>query len=72
MIGEEIKIPDMSDFVNIDSWLVFDMLGLTGSEDWLTIPARLWKNFNEFRILKEFAENISVCNDVAEVRGELL
>ena len=62
----------MPDFVNNDSWLVFDMLGLTGSEDWLTIPARLWKNFNEFRILKEFAENSSVCNDVAEVRGELL
>ena len=32
----------------------------------MTIPARLWENFNEFRILKEFAENTSVCNDVAE------
>ena len=52
LIGEEIKIPDMSNFVGNNSWLVFDMLGLTGSQDWLTIPARLWENFNEFIILK--------------------
>ena len=35
-IGEEIKIPHMLDFVSNDFWLVFDMLGLTGSQDWLT------------------------------------
>ena len=64
--GEEVKLPDMSAFVSSDSWLVFDMLDLTGSQDWLTIPPILWKNFQEFRKLREFAENISVCNDIAE------
>ena len=61
----------MSAFVSSDSWLVFDKLGLTGSQDWLTIPPNLWSNFQEFRKLKEFSENISVCNDIAE-RGVAL
>ena len=69
--GEEISLPDMADFVSSDSWLVFDVLGLTGSQDWLTIPPNLWVNFMEFRMLKEFAINVSVCNDVAE-RGVAL
>ena len=37
----------------------------------MTIPARLWDNFVDFRKFKEFAENVSVCNDVAE-RGVAL
>ena len=53
------------------SWLIFNLLGLTGSQDWMTIPARLWDNFVDFRKFKEFAENVSVCNDVAE-RGVAL
>ena len=64
-------VPCMSSFVDSDSWLVFDILGLTGAQDWLTIPAGLWENFLEFRKLKEFALNISVCNDIAE-RGVAL
>ena len=69
--GEEINPPEMSSFVSCDSWLVFDILGLSGSQDWLTIPANLWSNFVEFKRLKEFSENISVINDVAE-RGVAL
>ena len=69
--GEEINHPEMSSFVSCDSWLVFDILGLGGSHDWLTIPANLWSNFVEFKRLKEFFENISVINDVAE-RGVAL
>ena len=64
-------VPCMSSFVDSDSWLVFDILGLAGTQDWLTIPASLWENFLEFRKIKEFALNISVCNDIAE-RGVAL
>ena len=64
--GQQIQLPDLSEFVSSDSWLVFDKLGLTGSQDWLTIPPRLWNNFQEFRKFKKFVENISVCNDIAE------
>ena len=31
----------------------------------------MWENFAEFRKFKDFAENISVCNDIAE-RGVAL
>ena len=64
--GESIQIPEMSSFVTSSSWLIFNLLGLTGSQDWLTVPASLWDNFQEFRKLKEFALNIAVCNDIAE------
>ena len=69
--GDYADIPDMSTLVTSDSWLVFDLLGLTGSQDWMTIPANLWENFLDFRKLRTFAENTSVCNDVAE-RGVAL
>ena len=32
----------------------------------MTIPAILWENFEDFRKLRIFASNISVCNDIAE------
>ena len=69
--GEQGLLPDMASFVTSDSWLIFDILGLTGAQDWLSIPASLWDNFQEFRIFKEFCENLSVCNDIAE-RGVAL
>ena len=50
---------------------MFDLLGLTGSHDWMTIPANLWENFQDFRKFQIFAENTSVVNDVAE-RGVAL
>ena len=69
--GEHGLIPDMASFVTSDSWLIFDIIGLTGAQDWLSIPASLWENYLEFRIFKEFCENVSVCNDIAE-RGVAL
>ena len=65
--GEDGDIPDMSSLVSSESWLVFDLLGLTGSQDWMTIPASLWDHFVEFKKFREFAENISVCNDIAQL-----
>ena len=67
----EAQLPDLSALISSDSWLIFDHLGLTGSQDWMTIPASMWENFAEFRKFKDFAENISVCNDIAE-RGVAL
>ena len=59
------EMPCLSSFVSSDSWLLFDLLGLSGTQDWLTVPASLWPNFLEFRKLRDFAENVSVCNDIA-------
>ena len=69
--GGSWLLPDMSAFITSDSWLVFDILGLTDSQDWLTVPASFWDNFLEFRKLREFCVNVSVCNDIAE-RGVAL
>ena len=56
----------MQDLVTPDSWLVFQLLGLEGSQDWLQTPASLWKLFAEYRKLEEFSSNLPVCNDIAE------
>ena len=64
--GLEVELPDLADFVTSDSWLIFDKLGLLGSQDWLTIPPHLWDNFQEYRRFREFVQNVSVCNDIAE------
>ena len=64
--GHEIQVPDLAEFITSDSWLIFDKLGLLGPQDWLTVPASLWDNFHEYRRFKEFVENVSVCNDIAE------
>ena len=57
---------NMQDLVTPDSWLVFQLLGLEGSQDWLQTPASLWKLFAEYRKLEEFSSNLPVCNDIAE------
>ena len=47
-------IPDMSSFVTSASWLSFDILNQTESQDWLTIPSNLWQNFSKFRKFSVF------------------
>ena len=56
----------MAALVTSDSWLVFLLLGFDGPQDWLQAPASFWHLFEEFRKLEEFANNISVVNDIAE------
>ena len=57
---------NMAGLVTSDSWLVFQLLGLEGTQDWLQTPASMWKLFSQFKKLQEFAFNLSVCNDIAE------
>ena len=64
--GDEIKLPPLSSFVSHKSWLVFDLLNLKGTQDWLTVPASLWDKFREYRELNDFASNLTVKNDIAE------
>ena len=69
--SSEPRVSDMSCFISSDSWLVFDLLGLSAPQDWMTIPVGLWENFADYKKFRIFAENISVCNDIAE-RGVAL
>ena len=64
--GAEETRKNMSDLVTSESWLIFQLLGLHGTQEWLQTPAPLWKFFEDFKVLKKFATNVSVCNDIAE------
>ena len=64
--GEKSTPPSLSTFVSEESWLLFDLLGLDGNQEWLQTPVRMWEMFGDFRKFKVFAENVSVVNDLAE------
>ena len=64
--GLDSAPPKLSNFVSEKSWLVFDLLGLEGDQEWLQTPVSMWEMFADFRKFKEFAENVSVVNDLAE------
>ena len=57
---------DMGSLVSSESWLVFDLLEMTGKQDWLTSPAATWDQSADFLILKEFSLHLVVVNDLAE------
>ena len=56
--------PSVAHFVTPDSWLLFDLLELTG--EWLSVPCKFWPNFGEYRKLEEFCHNLPTVNDSAE------
>ena len=66
IFGVNGSVPKLSSFVNEKSWLLFDLLGLTGKQDWLQTPQEMWVMFTEYRKLKEYVLNVSVVNDLAE------
>ena len=57
---------NMASLVSSESWLVLDLLQMTGKQDWLTSPASTWHKSTDFLTLKEFALNLVVVNDLAE------
>ena len=63
---ESIIRPCLSSLVSSNSWLVFDLLGLVGPQDWLQLSCDMWPIFSEFRKFSDFANNVSVTNDLAE------
>ena len=58
--------PCLSVFVGKGSWLLFDICGVETKLEWLLIPSKHWETFEDFRRMKEFAENLPVTNDTAE------
>ena len=63
--------PCLSSFVGEGSWLLFDICGVETKPEWLLIPSKHWETFEDFRRMKEFAENLPITNDTAE-RGMAL
>ena len=58
--------PRLGSLVNPSSWLIFDLLGLSGPQDWLQLPGHMWTWFSKYRKFVEFANNLAVTNDLAE------
>ena len=69
--GEKITRPRLATLVNPNSWLIFQLLNLEGSQDWLLTPCSMWQLFGDYRKLEEFSLNLPVTNDLAE-RGVAL
>ena len=58
--------PHLASLVTPNSWLIFNMLGLDGPQDWLQMPCTMWPVFSEYRKFSAFATNLPVTNDLAE------
>ena len=49
----QIRQNNMASLITSDSWLVFKLLGLDGSQDWLQTPVSLWPLFEDFKKLEQ-------------------
>ena len=66
IFGDDGAPPRLSSFVTERSWLLFDLLGLDGVQEWLQTPPTMWEMFAEYRKLKDYVVNVCVVNDLAE------
>ena len=60
IFGENGSLPKLSSFVNEKSWLLFDLLGLDGQQEWLQTPHDMWVMFFEYRKLRDYVMNVTV------------
>ena len=58
--------PCLSEFVGSDSRLLFQLSGIQGKPDWLKIPSEHWSQFEQFKVMEKFVNNLPVINDSAE------
>ena len=49
-----------------ESWLVFDLLKLSGAQDWLLTPVSDWHLSPDYIKLEKLTRNLVVVNDLAE------
>ena len=64
--NEVLTRPHVGSLVTSNSWLIFNLLGLEGPQDWLQMPSEMWPMFTEYRKLEDFCSNLRVTNDLAE------
>ena len=64
--GPTVTRENMSSLVGPESWLVFNLLNITGSQDWLLSPITTWPLSPEYKKLLEFTTNLTIINDLAE------
>ena len=63
---DKIKDLELDDLISSKSWLLFDLLGLLGPQDWLITSPGTWQEVPSYQVLERFAANVFVVNDVSE------
>lgn len=48
------------------SWLLFHLLKLNKSQEWMLVPCNLWILFEDYRVATEFVGSLITVNDCAE------
>jgi hypothetical protein len=63
---DDNNLPLLSSLLGPRSWLIFLLLGLTNSQDWLQLPPKYWDLISDYRVARDFCFNLQVFNDCAE------
>ena len=63
---DDNNLPLLSSLLGPRSWLIFSLLGLTNSQEWLQLPPKYWDLISDYRVARDFCFNLQVVNDCAE------
>ena len=63
---DDNNLPFLSSLIGPRFWLIFDLLGLTHSQDWLQLPPKYWELMIDYRFARNFCVNLQVVNDCTE------
>lgn len=58
--------PMLSSFIGPNSWLLFDLLKLNESQEWLKEPCDSWHQHKAYKKISNFVQNMVCTNDGAE------
>ena len=63
---EKNNPPKLLDLIGPRSWLIFSLIGLKQSQDWMQLPSEYWNKMTDYRTMRDFCFNLEVVNDCAE------
>ena len=66
------KIPLLDELIGPNSWLIFSLIKLDASQDWLQLPPEHWELMTDYRKLRDFVKTLEVTNDGAERNVKLM
>ena len=59
--------PSLANFINEESWLIFDILGHKVAHcKWMLLPREVWKLDPDYMKFQTFVKNLAVVNDSSE------
>ena len=58
--------PFLHDLIGPNSWLLFSLIKLNNSQEWLQLPPEYWNLMSDYRTTRDFVKQLEVTNDCAE------